>query len=129
MDMNVIRGQRLTGFGVAPDGESIAIHLMDEESQPATLLLPAECLNALIMTLPEMLRCTLHLRFHDESMRLVYPVGHWEVAGSSVQGGVIVTLGTPDGFQVSFSLAALDLLKMATRGASRCMEASGIIGN
>jgi hypothetical protein len=81
------------------------------------------------MTLPEILRRTLHLRFHDESMRLVYPVGHWEVAGSSVQGGVIVTLGTPDGFQVSFSLAALDLLKMATRGASRCMEASGIIGN
>lgn len=129
MDTNVIRGQRLTGFGVAPDGESVAIHLMGEESRPATLLLPAECLNALIMTLPEILRRTLHLRFHDESMRLVYPVGHWEVAGSSVQGGVIVTLGTPDGFQVSFSLAALDLLKMATRGASRCMEASGIIGN
>jgi hypothetical protein len=129
MDTNVIRGQRLTGFGVAPDGESIAIHLMDEESRPATLLLPAECLNALIMTLPEILRRTLHLRFHDESMRLVYPVGQWEVAGSSVQGGVIVTLGTPDGFQVSFSLGALDLLKMATQGASRCMEASGIIGN
>jgi hypothetical protein len=129
MHTNVIRGQRLTGFGVAPDAESVAIHLMDEESRPATLVLPAECLNALIMTLPEILRRTLHLRFHDESMRLVYPVGHWEVAGSSVQGGVIVTLGTPDGFQVSFSLAALDLLKMATRGASRCMEASGILGN
>jgi hypothetical protein len=129
MDMNVIRGQCLTGFGVAPDGESIAIHLMDEDSRPATLLLPAECLNALIMTLPEILRRSLHLRFHDAPMRLVYPVGHWEVAGSSVQGGVIVTMATPDGFQVSFSRAALDLLKMATRGASKCMEASGIIGN
>jgi hypothetical protein len=41
MDMNVICGRRLTGFGVAPDGESIAIDLMDEESRPATLLLPA----------------------------------------------------------------------------------------
>jgi hypothetical protein len=30
MDMNEIRGRRLTGFGVAPDGESIAIHLMEE---------------------------------------------------------------------------------------------------
>ena len=37
-------------------------------------------------------------------------------------GSTLVTLGTPDGFQVSFSLAALDLMKMATRGASRCME-------
>ena len=129
MDMNVIRGRQLTGFGVAPDGESVAIHLMDEQSRPATVLLPAECLNPLIMTLPEILRRSLRLRFHDESLLLVYPMGHWEVAGSSVQGGVIVTLGTPDGFQVSFSLAALDLLKMATRGASRCMEASGIIGN
>ncbi len=61
MDMNVIRGQRLTGFGVAPDAASIAIHLMDEESRPATVLLPAECLNALIMTLPEILRRPLHL--------------------------------------------------------------------
>jgi molybdate transport system substrate-binding protein len=66
MDMNVIRGRHLTGFGVAPDGESIAIHLMDEESRPATLLLPAECLSALIMTLPEILRRSLHLRFHDD---------------------------------------------------------------
>ena len=101
-----------------------------KESRPATSLLPAECLNALIMALPEILRRSLHLRFHDDSMRLVYPVGHWEVAGSSVQqGGVIVTLETPDGFQGSFSLAALDLLKMATQGASRCMTATGIIGN
>jgi len=80
MDMNVIRGRQLTGFGVAPEGECVAI-----------------------------LRRSLRLRFHDESLRLVYPMGHWEVAGSAVQGGAIVTLETPDGFQVSFSLAALDL--------------------
>jgi hypothetical protein len=61
MDTNLIRGERRTGFGVAPDGESVAIHLMDAASRPATLLLPAECLNALIMTLPEILRRTLHL--------------------------------------------------------------------
>jgi hypothetical protein len=52
--MTVIRGRQLTTFDVSPDGESFAIHGTDEQAQPGTLVLPAECLNALMMTLPEM---------------------------------------------------------------------------
>jgi hypothetical protein len=59
-------------------------------------------------------------------MRVVYPVGSWEVEKSPQVGTVIVTLRTPDGFQVSFGLAALEMLRMATQSASVSLEASGI---
>lgn len=127
--MTVIRGRQLTTFDVSPDGESFAIHVTDEQAQPGTLVLPAECLNALMMTLPEMVRRSLHRRFRDETMRVVYPVGSWEVERSPQVGTMIVTLRTPDGFQVSFGLPALELLRMATRSATASVEASGIISN
>ena len=82
-----------------------------------------------MMTLPEMVKRSLRQRFRDHTMRVVYPVGSWDVEGSPQAGTVIVTLRTPDGFEVSFGLAALDLLRMANRSASASAEASGIINN
>ena len=127
--MTVIRGRQLTTFDVSPDGESFAIHVTDEQARPASLVLPAACLNAVMMTLPEMVRRSLRRRFHDDTMRVVYLVGSWEVEKSPQPAAVIVTLRTPNGFQVSFGLAALELLRMATRSASASAEASGIISN
>jgi len=127
--MTVIHGRQLTTFDVSPDGESFAIHVTDQRAQPGTLVLPAECLNALMMTLPEMVRRSLRRRYHDDTMRVVYPLGSWEVERSPQPGTVIVTLRTPDGFQVSFGVAALEMLRMATQSASASGEASGIIGS
>jgi hypothetical protein len=127
--MTTIRGAHLTNFEVAPNGETFSVHLMDEEARPATLVLPTDCLNALIMTLPDVLRRSLLLRYRDDSMRVVYPVGSWEVEGAPVAGTVIVTFRTPDGFTVSFALSALELLRMSIRSASTSAEATGIIGS
>ena len=77
--MTVIRGRQLTAFDVSPDGESFAIHVTDEQARPGTLVPPAECLNALMMTLPRDGRRSLRRRFQDDTMRVVYPVGNWEV--------------------------------------------------
>jgi hypothetical protein len=115
--MTIIRGQRLTTFDLAPDGETVAINVEDDEATPGALSLPTECLNELIMTLPEMMKRALQLRYGDRAMRLVYPVGEWNVEGSGAPGTLTVTLGTPDGFEVSFAIPALTVLRMATAGA------------
>jgi hypothetical protein len=73
--MTIIRGVQLTTFDVTPDGESVSIHVTDDQDNPATLTLPSDCLHALMMTLPEMVRRSLQARFRDPSMRLVYPLG------------------------------------------------------
>jgi hypothetical protein len=57
------------------------------------------------------------------------PMGSWELEGGSPPGTVIATLRTPDGFEVSFALAALELLRMANPGANASAEASGVINN
>jgi len=66
--MTIIRGHQFTTFEVAPDGESVSLNVLDERAQPASLVLPSECLNALLMTLPDIVRRTLMLRFRDRSM-------------------------------------------------------------
>src|SRR5262245_27500100 len=126
---NVIRGKQLTKFAVAPDGESVSIHLMDEEARPATLVLPSDCLNSLMMTLPAIVRQSLHLRFRDRTMRVVYPVGSWEVESSQAPGTMVVTFRTPDGCEISFGLPALELLLICARSASNSVQASGIVNN
>jgi hypothetical protein len=60
--MTVIRAKHLTTFSVAPDGSNVAIGVADEDGQAAALMLPAECLRALIMTLPDMMRRALRLQ-------------------------------------------------------------------
>jgi hypothetical protein len=107
--MTIIRATRLTTFSVAPDGRSVAIGVADEKGEAGALLLPAECLKGLTMTLPEMMRRALRLQQDDPSLRLVFPVAAWEVERSTVPGTLIVTLRTPDGFHISFALTAADL--------------------
>jgi hypothetical protein len=127
--MMVIRGRQLTRFDVAPDGESFSIHVTDEEGHPAALVLPSECLPALMMTLPEMVRRSLQHRFDDQSMRVVYPVGSWEVERGPRPGAVVVTFRTPDGFAISFGVPALELLRISARGAALSGEGTGILGS
>src|SRR5262249_30793174 len=127
--MTIIRGVQLTTFDVAPDGESVAIHLTDDQGSPSTLVLPSECLNALMMTLPDIVRRALQARYGDPSMRVVYPVGSWSLERSAVPVTVLVTLRTPAGFSVSFGLPPLDLLKMWTQGAAAGAEPGGVIAN
>src|SRR5262245_29188817 len=127
--MTIIRGTQLTTFDVAPDGESVSIHVTDDQNNPATLTLPSDCLHALMMTLPEMVRRSLQARFRDPSMRVVYPVGSWDLERSVVPGTVIVTLRTHDGFSVSFGMPPLDLLRMWTQTASMNGETGGATTN
>src|SRR5215510_16030976 len=116
--MTVIRGQRLTTFDVTPDGESFSLNVTDDQGRPATLVLPSDCLHALMMTLPEMVRRSLQARFRDPSMRVVFPLGSWNLERSVVPGAVIATLRTEDGFSVSFGVPARELLRMWTHSAS-----------
>lgn len=111
--MTIIRAKHLTTFSVAADGASVAIGIADEEGQAGALMLPAECLKALMMTLPEMMRQALRLQRGDPTLRLVYPAASWEVEQSTRPKTFIVTLRTPDGFDVSFALTAKDLREIA----------------
>ena len=59
------------------------------------------------MTLPRMVRQALRARHQDESLRLVYPAGKISSEQLSDTKTIIVTLATPDEFEVSFGLTRL----------------------
>jgi hypothetical protein len=120
--MTMIRAKHLTTFSMAPDGSSVAIGVADEEGQAAALMLPAECLRALIMTLPDMMRRALRLQHGDPSLRLVYPVAGWEIERSARPEIRIVTLRTSDGFHVSFAMTTRDLREMSEAVAERMLH-------
>jgi hypothetical protein len=120
--MTTIHAKRLTTFSVAADGASVAIGVADEEGQAGALVMPAECLRALMMTLPEMVRRALRLQHGDPSLRLVYPLTCWEVERSTQRETFIVTLGTSDGFHVSFAMNANDLREMGEAVCDRVVH-------
>jgi hypothetical protein len=55
------------------------------------------------MALPAMASSALHQADDDTSMRVTYPLSRFQIEQSS-DGARILTIGTPDGFSVSFSL-------------------------
>jgi hypothetical protein len=117
--MTILHASRLTSCSVAADGTGVAIGIADEEGREGALVLPTECLKALIMTLPDMMRRALRLQHGDPSLRLVYPVASWEIEQSTQPGTFILTLRTPDNFHVSFAVSAWDLQDMAEATSKR----------
>jgi hypothetical protein len=111
--MTFLHATRLTSYSVAADGTGVAIGVADDEGREGTLLLPTECLKALIMTLPDMMRRALQLQHRDPGFRLVYPAESWEIEQSTQPGTFILTLRTPDNFHVSFALDGMDLHAIA----------------
>jgi hypothetical protein len=111
--MTVINGATLIDFVVSPDGSMVSINVTDENSKPGSLILPSECLQSLIMSMPEMMQQVLRRQYQDPSLRLVYPLGSWRLETSTEPGKLILTLSTSDGFSVSFTVTAGELRQFA----------------
>lgn len=104
MPLDDIIGEELLAFDVAVDGSRFRMSFSRADGSAGALSLPSECLQALVMTLPKMMTEVLRARHHDESLRLVYPADMVRIEQASDPGKLILTLATPDGFEVSFAL-------------------------
>ena len=100
-----IHVQTLIRFETADDGSSITLIVEDFTGRTARLLFPVTCLSSLVMTLPAMLTSAIQQARRDPTLRVVFPVGKFEVELGAPPGTRILTLATPDGFSVSFSLS------------------------
>lgn len=100
----------LTTFEVDPDGARVRLNVRDRNGGPAALVLPAEALSQLLMTLPSIIGQALRNGRRDESLRVVYPLERYrlelgEVSSEGVRQ-LILTLETAGGFAVSFAASA-----------------------
>jgi hypothetical protein len=104
-----IVGKELIAYDIASDGNWFRMSFSCVNGKQGSLRLPTECLKVLIMTLPRMMTKALSARYGDDSLRLVYPAEVVRIEGSRDPNTFILTLTTPDGFAVSFSLSGQQL--------------------
>lgn len=111
--MTTTLGRSLAKVEVAADGASFDLHITDAAGRPAKLTLPTECLGELLMTLPRVVARALRAKHGDNSLRLVYPLADWRLETSVADPRLILTMSTPDGFEVAFSLLRSDIDSIA----------------
>jgi hypothetical protein len=116
-----IQASGLTTFEVAPDGEDIALNVVELDGTAASLRMPFACLTQLLMTLPDIQTRALRARHQDPTLRVAYPVGPWTLEASNDPAKFILTLTTEDGFKASFALPTQDIIDMG-QTASRTLS-------
>lgn len=95
----------LTSCDVSSDGEHIRFGVRDSTGKPVNLFISAEQAGSLAMTLPKLLSTALKARFRDPSLRLVFPLSDYFIEGTGDAEKIILSLKTPDGFEVSFAMS------------------------
>jgi hypothetical protein len=99
-----IEGRLLTTWSVLPGGTQIRLDFITSDGATHRIVLPFDALSGLMMTLPRMLQSALDERFPDGSFRVVQHLGKWQLEQQEIDDGLILKLGTTDGFEVAFAL-------------------------
>jgi hypothetical protein len=103
-----IEGRRLSAWSVLPGGTRIRLDFAGSDGTIHRIVLPFDALTGLLMTLPRMLQTALDTRFADGSLRFVQRLGRWVIEQAESDAGLILKLGTRDGFEVAFVLNGND---------------------
>jgi len=103
-----IEGRELTTWTVVPGGEHVCLGFSTAGGGTHRVVLPFEALTGLLMTLPRMLQSALDERFPDGTLRVVHPLGSWRIEQAEGDSGLILKLGTRDGFEVAFAVPIED---------------------
>jgi hypothetical protein len=106
MDTTPIKGESLTAWSVVSGGTEIALDFVAIDGELHRIVLPVDILSGLMMTLPRMLQSALDERFPGGSFRVVQWLGNWQLEQQASGDGLILKLGTQDGFEVAFALNA-----------------------
>ncbi len=122
--MGDITAARFACWEVSPDGAEIRMTVEDAAGARTGVVLPADALNGLVLTLPAVIERSLRRQHRDPSLKLVYTLAGWSVEQAAGTAQLIVTFESPDGFKVSFVAEAQDLDEIGStaRGATPALN-------
>jgi hypothetical protein len=121
---NTIDVASLTTCLVPHHGTHIHLNFDDIDGRSATLVLPTPCVHQLLMTLPHLLSTALRVQHADASARAVFPLDEWRLEAAAGTSDLILTMKTPDGFEVAFSLSTATLARLSAAGEEKASSAS-----
>ena len=107
-----IDGSRLINCGVTSNGETVHLDLVDVVGKQISLCLPFHQARSLTMTLPQLLTFALKAQTGDDTARYVFTLAQWRLEAAA-DSRLIITLGTPDGFEVSFCMTLQECRELA----------------
>jgi hypothetical protein len=111
--------QRLTLVETAEDGSAVRLVVDDADGQSVGIVLTIENLTTLIMTLPTAASNAVKRLYNDPNMRITYPLTNFQIE-ISPGNSRILTVGTADGFSVSFNMFRFYSSMGRRRSASNC---------
>src|ERR1700730_3268270 len=103
---NEIYVASLTTCEVSSDGCYVRLNFEDALGRPTKLRLTSTGFQKLVMTLPQLLSRALQAQHGDDSVRAVFPLSRLRIERAAGSRDFILTVMTPDGFEVAFSLSA-----------------------
>ena len=101
-----IQSKTLTTCEITDGGEGITLNLIDDTGAAVALNMPFEQAQSIAMTLPRLLARAVRSISGNPESRYVFPLGEWIAEVPEGREGLILTLATTDGFEVSFGLPA-----------------------
>ena len=111
--------RKFINFETATDGTAVRLVAEDVAGRTVGIILTIETLSALLMTMPRMASDAIKRAHGDPTMRITYPATDFQIE-LSPGNARILTIGTPDGFTVSFSLTE-ELSQETSEGHLSCI--------
>jgi hypothetical protein len=101
--MTDIQIDRLINFETAADGTAVRMIIKDSAGETMGIVMTIDTLSSLLMTMPTIASSAVKRAHGDPRMRITYPAEEFRIE-EGPDDLRILTIGTPEGFNVSFSL-------------------------
>lgn len=101
--MTDIQIDRLINFETAADGTAVRLIIKDSAGETLGIVMTIDTLSSLLMTMPTIASSAVKRAHGDPRVRITYPAEEFQIE-EGPDDLRILTIGTPEGFNVSFSL-------------------------
>jgi hypothetical protein len=98
--------RQLTTCSVIEVGKTIGLDFVGQAGEPVSVVMPFDQAASIVMTIPRVLSAALKIQTRDAQARYVFSVGNWSLELAKDQNCRILSLRTPDGFEVAFAISS-----------------------
>ncbi len=96
---------QLTTCSVTEGGKTIGLDFVGQSGEPVSIEMPFDQAASIVMTIPRLLSAALKTQTQDAQARYVFSLGNWSLELAKDQNCRILSLRTPDGFEVVFAIS------------------------
>jgi hypothetical protein len=118
-----IVSRQLTTCSVIEGGKTISFDFVGQAGESVSIEMPFDQAELIVMTIPRLLSAALKMQTGDAQARYVFSVGTWSLELAKDQNYRILSVRTPDGFEVAFAISFEASVAMGL-ALKRCSEAA-----